>query len=195
MRIWSRILIFALAVVLISGCEQKPATPLETFKTYTKAIKKKDAATMKLLLSDATLKMHEQEAKAQNVPLDDIVMRETLFLENQKSVEYRDEKIDGDKATLLVKDSFGSWVTLPFIREDGVWKIDKLGYANQMMREIINKQNRAFDDSGVKDIPDFGNDDLNKQEPAFGEHGVIKQSTPLGNEVDDAATPEEMPKE
>ena len=67
MRNWSRIVIFSLAAFLISGCEQKPATPLETFKTYTKAIKAKDTATMKLLLSDATLKMHEQEAKAQNV--------------------------------------------------------------------------------------------------------------------------------
>ena len=143
MRIWSRILIISLAAFLFA-CEQKSATPLETFKTYTKAIKAKDTATMKLLLSDATIKMHESEAKAQNVPVDDIVKRETLFIENQKSVEYRNEKIEGDKATLQVKNSFGSWETVPFVLEDGVWKIDKQGYANQMMKDIFNKQNQAF---------------------------------------------------
>jgi hypothetical protein len=156
MRFRLRILIFAFAVLPIA-CEQKPATPLETFKTYTKAIKKKDTAAMKLLLSDATLKMDEQEAKAQGISVDDVMKRETLFLENQRSVEYRDEKIDGDKATLQVKNSFGSWETVPFVREDGVWKIDKQGYANQMMQDILNKQKNAFGDiddaAGSDELP------------------------------------------
>lgn len=146
MRIWSRLIIFSLAAFLISCSEQQPATPLETYKTYTKAIKKKDTAAMKLLLSEATIKMNEQEAKAQGVSVDDVVKRETLFIESQKSVEYRDEKIEGDKATLQVKNSFGSWETVPFVREDGVWKIDKLGYANKMMQDIIKRNNQAFGD-------------------------------------------------
>lgn len=172
MRIWSRILIFSLAAFLISCGEQQSATPLETYKTYTKAIKKKDTAAMKLLLSEATIKMNEQEAKAQNVSIDEIVKRETLFIESQKSVEYRDEKIEGDKATLEVKNSFGSWETVPFVREEGVWKIDKLGYANQMMKEILNKQKQAFDGDGI-----------DKQDPAF------------SGDVDDSAPLEELPKE
>ena len=146
MRIWTRLVIFSLAAFLISCSEQQPATPLETYKTYTKAIKKKDTAAMKLLLSEATIKMNEQEAKAQGVSVDDVVKRETLFIESQKSVEYRDEKIEGDKATLQVKNSFGSWETVPFVREDGVWKIDKLGYANKMMQDIIKRNNQAFGD-------------------------------------------------
>ena len=172
MRIWSRILIFSFAAFLISCGEQQPATPLETYKTYTKAIKKKDTAAMKLLLSEATIKMDEQEAKAQNVSMDDIIKRETLFIESQRSVEYRDEKIEGDKATLQVKNSFGSWETVPFVREEGVWKIDKLGQANQMMKDILNRQKQAF-----------GEDGINKQNPAFGE------------DIDDTATQEELPKE
>jgi len=127
------------------GDEQKPATPLETFKTYTKAIKKKDTTTMKLLLSNASIKMHEQEAKAQGVTVDDIVKRETLFSENQNTVEYRNEKIDGDKATLQVKTSYGTWETVPFVKEDAVWKIDKKGYADQMMKDI-DEQNRKLDE-------------------------------------------------
>lgn len=139
--------IFILAILLFSiSCagESKPETPLETFKNYTKAIKQKDLTTMKLLLSQETIKMHEQEAKVQNVTLDDIVKRETLFTEDQKSVEFRNEKIEGEKATLEVKNSFGSWETVPFVKEDGTWKIDKKGFANQMIQDIEQKQNEIF---------------------------------------------------
>jgi hypothetical protein len=152
---WSRIIIFAAVLSFSAACSQpKVASPIETFKTYTKAIKAKDTTTMKLLLSDATIKMHEKEAKAQGVNVDDIVKRETLFNENQKTVEYREEKINGDKATLQVKNPFGTWETVPFVREDGVWKIDKVGYADQMMRDIDEK-NRAIDDV-IRGIPDAG---------------------------------------
>ncbi|MEO6051281.1 MAG: hypothetical protein ABIP78_08120 [Pyrinomonadaceae bacterium] len=142
MRIWSRILIFSLAVSLLACGEQKPASPLETFKTYTKAIKQKDYTTMKLLLSVATIKMHEKEAKAQGVTVDDIVKRETLFSQSQTSVEYRNEKIEDDKATLQVKNSYGSWETVPFVREDGVWKIDKQGYADQIIKDVDDSEKK-----------------------------------------------------
>ena len=86
----------------------------------------------------------EREAKAQNLTLDEILQRDTLFNASQKSVEYRDEKIDGDKATLQVKNSSGSWETVPFVREEGVWKIDKISQVNQMMHEFLNRQKQAF---------------------------------------------------
>lgn len=146
MRIWSRILIFSLAAFLICCGEQQPKTPLETFKTYAKAVKLQDTAAMRVLLSDATLKMHEREAKAQGVPVDEILKRETLVTPSQKSVEFRNEKINGEKATLEVKDSFGAWESVPFVLEDGVWKIDKQGFANQMIEDIMQKQNQAFGD-------------------------------------------------
>jgi hypothetical protein len=137
---------FSVAAALVGCGQPKPATPLETFKTYAKAFKQKDTATMKILLSDATLKMHEQEAKAQNTTVDEILKRETMIGEAQRSVEYRDEKIEGEKATLQIKNVYGSWETLPFVREDGVWKIDKQGYAEQMIRDIENQQNQKFDE-------------------------------------------------
>ncbi len=58
---------------------------------------------MKLLLSAETIKMHELEAKAQSVTVDDIVKRETLFSEGQTTVKLRNEKIDGETATLEVE--------------------------------------------------------------------------------------------
>jgi hypothetical protein len=141
-----KILIFSLSLLLISCAgDPKPSTPLETFKAYTKAIKQKDTTTMKLLLSDASIKMHQQEAKAQNVDLDDIVKRETLFSETQTSVEFRNEKIEGERATLEVKNSYGAWETVPFVREEGIWKIDKKGFADKMMQEI-DQNNRKLDE-------------------------------------------------
>lgn len=145
MRIWSTILIFSIAILALACGSSAPATPLETFKTYVKAIKAKDTATMKVLLSKATLAMHEKEAKSQNVSVDEIVKRETLFSETQKSVEFKDEKIEGDKATLKVKNSYGSWETVPFVREDGSWKIDKAGYADQLLKDIDDQQKQVFD--------------------------------------------------
>lgn len=124
-----------IAIFLASCSGREPATPTETFKTYTKAIKAKDTATMKLLLTDDTVRMHEEQAKAQGMTAEEIINRESLIAENQKTVKFRNEKIDGDRATLEVESSFGSWQTIVFKRENGEWKIDKKGIADQLLLE------------------------------------------------------------
>jgi hypothetical protein len=146
MRFYIKILITLFALLLFACADAaKPSTPLETLKAYTAAIKKKDTTTMKLLLSDASIKMAEQEAKVQGVPLDEVVKRETLFSENQSTVEFRNEKIEGERATIEMKDSLSSWNTVPFVREEGIWKIDKQGIANRMMQDI-EQENKRLDD-------------------------------------------------
>jgi len=98
---------------------------------------------MKLLLSKDTIKMHEQEAKATGVTLDDVVKGETLLDPSQSTVEYRNEKIDGDRASLEFKNG-NIWESIPFVKEDGEWKIDKKAYADQMMQDI-EQQGQQFD--------------------------------------------------
>jgi hypothetical protein len=144
---FTRLLILVSAIALVTACagDSKPDTPVESFKAYITATKQKDTTTMKRLLSSESIKMHEQEAKAQNVVLDDIVKRETLFTEGQKVVEFRNEKIEGEKATLEVKNSFGGWETIPFVREEGEWKIDKKGYADRLLQDI-DMNNQQMDD-------------------------------------------------
>jgi len=139
------LLILASLMALSCSSEKKPDTPIESFKAYITAVKQKNTTKMKMLLSSESIKMHEQEAKAQNVTLDDIVKRETLFAEGQKTVEFRNEKIEGDKATLEVKNSFGSWETVPFVREEDEWKIDKKGYAERLMQDF-EQNNQQMDD-------------------------------------------------
>ncbi len=129
------------------GCQlKKPATPLDSLKAYTKAIKKKDPTTMKLLLPNATLKMHEQQAKEQGVTVDDIVLRETLFNQAQSTFKFKNEKIEGDRATIEVENSFGGYEIVPFVTEEGIWKIDKQGFANQLQQQIEQQNNQAIDD-------------------------------------------------
>jgi hypothetical protein len=139
--------IWCIFAVIFTACStaREPATPVETFQTYIKAFKKKDITTMKLLLSSDTIKMHEQEARSQGVTLDDIVKRETLVADDQRTVEYRNQKIEGDKATLEYKNQYGSWETIPFVRENGEWKIDKKGYLEQMMKDV-EQNNQQLDD-------------------------------------------------
>jgi len=136
-------------VVLMAGllaCGSDSArSPSDTFKEYVKASKKKDPTAMKILLSSATMKMHEQEAKSQNTTVDEIVKRETLLAPNQTSVDYRNEVINGDKASIQFKNAYGSWETLPFVKEDGQWKIDKAGYADQIIQQM-DESNRKIDD-------------------------------------------------
>ena len=125
--------------------EKKPRSPLETFQTYTKAIKQKDTTTMKLLLSSESLKMHEQQAKSQNVTVDEIVKRETLFSSEQTSVRFRNEKIEGDKAVIEIENASAIWETVPFINEEGVWKIDKIG-ARDRFEDDVEKKNQQADE-------------------------------------------------
>ena len=146
MRFYSKFIILFSAVLLFACAKaEKPSTPLETLQAYTAAIKKKDLTTMKLLLSANSIKMAEQEAKAQNVTLDEIVKRETLFGENQTTVEFRNEKIESDTATIEMKDSSDLWNTVQFVREEGVWKIDKQGFANRLMQDFEQKTKELDD--------------------------------------------------
>ena len=144
MMLYRKILIFTLACLLAacSGSDPKPSKPLDTLKAYTLAIKKKDTTTMKLLLSEATIKMHEQSAKEQGVTLDDIVERETLFSPGQKTAEYRNEIIEGDRAAIEMKNAYGVWDKISFVKEADGWKIDKQAFVNPILEqnEMKNQQ-------------------------------------------------------
>ena len=132
-----RILLILLAVFGFVSCssEQKGKTPLDTLRAYTEAIKKKDTTTMKSLLSKGSIKMAQDEAKSKNVSVDEIIQNETLFSSDQRVVEFRNQKIEGDNATIEIKTSFGAFDRIPFIKEDGVWKIAKEKYLDEQLKQ------------------------------------------------------------
>jgi hypothetical protein len=147
MKSFYQIILFLFFALLLFACarEEKPSTPLETLKAYTQAIKKKDAAQMKSLLSKGSIKMAQDEAKAQNLPLEEVIKRETLFSEDQRTVEFRNEKITGETATIEMKNSYGTWDIMPFVKEDDKWKIAKERYADELMKQA-EEDNKRLDE-------------------------------------------------
>lgn len=141
----------ALLLIFIStmllGCSTTPRfqRPLDTLRAYTDAVRKKDTAEMKKYLSAATLQMHQEEAQRQGISVDDILLRETLIAPGQRSVRFRHEKIDGPRATIEVQNSFGVFETYPFVLEEGIWKLDKKGFA-EGLRQIGEENDATIDD-------------------------------------------------
>jgi len=171
------LLISALFVACASG-EKKPETPLDTLQAYMQAIKKKDPTQMKLLLSKGSLKMAEDEAKAQNTTVDEVVKRETLFTETQKRVEFKNEKIDGERATIEVKNAFGSWDIVPFNKENGEWKIAKERIVEEQMKKTDEEMRRMDEQFKQQTIPDTTSPTFETPAPLPPTSGVPDTSTP-----------------
>ncbi|MGA9995196.1 MAG: hypothetical protein WBP93_07280 [Pyrinomonadaceae bacterium] len=114
--------LLALVVGLTPACKKKNATPTETFRAFYEAAKRKDPEGIKKTLSKSSLKLMEDEAKAQNKNVNELLV--TSEAAPSTIPETRSEKIEGDTATLEVKnEKAGRWVTTQFVREDGEWKI------------------------------------------------------------------------
>lgn len=139
---------------IFAACSEsrKLETPRDSLEAYTVALKKKDTATMKSLLSQGSIKMATDEARAQNVSVDEILGRETLFSPEQKVFEFRNEKIEGEAASLEIKNSFGSFERIPFIKEGGVWKIAKEKYAEEMMKQA-DEEMKQLDEQFNRSAP------------------------------------------
>lgn len=189
MRLYRIFLILISALLFASACasnERKPETPLDTLKAYMQAIRKKDPTEMKLLLSKGSLKMAEDEAKAQNTTVDEIIKRETLFTETQKTVEFKNEKIDGERATIEVKNSYGSWDVVPFNREDGEWKIAKERYVEEQMKKNDEEMRRLDEQFRQQSFPDVNS-------PSSPGAAPMPAATPPVSGVPDMATPAPTP--
>lgn len=102
-------------------------TPTDAFNAYYEAIKRKDGEGVKNLFSKGTLSMMEDRAKRGNTTIDAVIkggLEDAGRDLPAKLPETRNEKIEGDKATLEAKDDKkGTWETLHFAREDGQWKL------------------------------------------------------------------------
>ncbi len=132
----------ALAVVLAaSACSLlSSSSPTKTFKAFFEASKKKDAAGMRKALSKGTLDMFDKLAKAQNKSTDDMLKEVDKDAKDEKLPETRNEKITGDTATLEVKnDKMGKWDTLPFVKENGEWKIALDKFLENMLKGLGDK--------------------------------------------------------
>jgi len=132
----------ALAVIFaVSACSLlSGSTPTATFKAFYEASKKKDAAGMKKTLSKGTLDMFDKLAKEQNKTTDEMLKEVDKDDKSEKMPETRNEKITGDTATLEVKnDKTNRWDPLPFVKENGEWKIALDKFLEDMMKSLGDK--------------------------------------------------------
>lgn len=121
----SAALIIALTTLAFASAACNRSSPTNTLKAFIEAVKKKDNDGIKKALSKESVKRFEDLSKVLGKSLDETIS--TVFSEASSSAsmpETRNEKIEGDTATLEVKDDkTGEWKTLPFVKEDGAWKI------------------------------------------------------------------------
>ncbi len=133
----------AIAVVVLaaSACSfLNRSTPTSTFKAFFEASKKKDVPAMKKTLSKSTLDMFDKLAKAQNKTTDDMLKGLDKDEKEEKMPETRNEKIDGETATLEVKnEKTDKWDTLPFVKENSEWKIALDKFVEDMMKGLSDK--------------------------------------------------------
>lgn len=112
-------------------------SPTETLKTFAAATKRKDAETIKKTLSKSTMKVIEESAKQQNISVNEMLTK-AEDPEGGDLPELRNEKIDGDKATLEVKnDVSGEYDVMPFVKEDGGWKIALDVFMESMKEKVL----------------------------------------------------------
>ena len=137
-------LVILTAGLTIAGCASKPApgttgantnqaapaaapqtatlSPKDVLKALNKASKEKDVAGIQKQLSQGTLAMLNETAKTEKRTVEDILTEDggAPFLELP---EMREEKIDGDKASVEVQNVITKgYEIIPFVKENGEWK-------------------------------------------------------------------------
>ncbi len=133
------ICVAVLVVFAVAACKFGSSSPTSTFKVFYEAQKKKDVEGMKKSLSKGSLAMMEKAAKEQNKTVDKALTEglDSPAGKSDKMPETRNEKINGDSATLEVQDEDSKkWDTVYFVKEEGDWKIAIDKTLEEMFKKI-----------------------------------------------------------
>jgi hypothetical protein len=116
-------LALALTTLAAVGCNKGGSSPTATYKAAYNAMKNKDVAAFKKVMTKKDLQEMEDAAKKVKKSSDDMLKDLMNAIPVPKSDESKDEKISGDNATLQVKNDKDAWETINFVKEDGEWKM------------------------------------------------------------------------
>jgi hypothetical protein len=133
MTIKTVILTVVLAIIMLaSACGGSSTSttsdsnsPTSVSKRFVEAARKKDISTFKSLLSKKSLDTMEKDAKEAGTSADAMIkefLAQDLF-SGQGDLEFRNEEINGDRATVEFKDTSGKWNKNDLVRENGAWKV------------------------------------------------------------------------
>lgn len=136
-----KIAFISFVALFIFGCNAAPKSfgPTETLRTFLEASRKKDVETVKTTLSKTTLEMAEKSAREHNTTVDALLKKDDVQV-SEVLPEIRNEKIEGDTATVEIKDSGNGYETLPFVKEDGKWKIAFDKYQESMEKKLLETE-------------------------------------------------------
>jgi hypothetical protein len=118
-----RMLALALTTLAAVACQGSGSSPTATYKAAYEAMKTKDVAAFKKVMTKKDLEGMEESAKKSGKSSDDMLKEVMNAIPLPKAAETKDEKIDGDRATLQVKNEKDEWDTINFVKEDGAWKL------------------------------------------------------------------------
>jgi PBP1b-binding outer membrane lipoprotein LpoB len=155
-----------LAAFLLIGCNSNQTaagSPSDVLKQYVAASQKQDIAAMKSLLSKSSLRYIEEKAKPMRLTVDDVLKKETE-VKLQSAVETRNEKIEGETATVEVKNpATGEFdVKYPFVKENGAWKLARDRYIEEEMKKASEEVNKKLANSALSNTNSSVNATTNK---------------------------------
>lgn len=96
-------------------------SPSDVYRMAHVARQKKDIETLKKIFSKDILDFFTEIGKTEKKSLDD-ELREMCKDAIPGEPEVRNEKINGDKASVEYKED-GTWKKMDFVKEDGAWKM------------------------------------------------------------------------
>ena len=99
------------------------ATPTDTYKAGYAARQKKDIAELKRVMSKDALEFLTMMGTDEKKSIDD-QLKELAERPQAKTAETRNEKINGDRASLEYLNEKGGWSPMEFVKEGAEWKID-----------------------------------------------------------------------
>lgn len=98
-------------------------TPTETYRTFIVATFNKDVETIRQTVSKGGNEYLETAAKKQNTTVAELLTGGAVEKVTREIPEIKNEKIDGNRATIEVKNELGLYNTIPLVKENGEWKI------------------------------------------------------------------------
>jgi hypothetical protein len=131
--------------------DSSATSPSGVFKAQNEARKNKNAATMQSNLSRASLELIEKDARARGITLDEWLTLDEEGNDEITTIQTRNEKIDGDTATVEINTDGGEeWDVMPFVKEDGRWKIAMDKYVANLQKRI-EEENAAQADAQTEE--------------------------------------------
>jgi len=102
----------------------KMSTPSEANESLFNAIKNKDKAAIKQLVSKDTIEILDTAAKEEKMTVDELLDKDFFVnITLPARLEQRNEKITGDKAPVEMLTDRNEWDTSNFVKEGNVWKV------------------------------------------------------------------------